>query len=48
MALCLAKKIGYVVTREQSAFVKGRQILDGPLMVNKIVDWCKKKKKENY
>lgn len=44
IALCLAKRISYVVTREQSAFMKGRQILDGPLMVNKIVDWCKKKK----
>lgn len=25
-------------------FVKGRQILDGPLMVNEIISWYKKKK----
>ncbi|GKC34399.1 hypothetical protein Tco_1046783, partial [Tanacetum coccineum] len=29
----LAKMIGSLVSSEQSAFVKGRQILDGPLMV---------------
>lgn len=35
-----------VVSREQSAFIKGRQILDGPLILNEIVDWYRTKKKK--
>ena len=31
---------------EQTAFVKGRQILDGPLMVNELIQWYKKRKKK--
>nr|GEY67695.1 mitochondrial import inner membrane translocase subunit TIM44-2 [Tanacetum cinerariifolium] len=31
---------------EQSAFISGRQILDGPLILNKIIDWYKKRKKK--
>nr|GEX04553.1 RNA-directed DNA polymerase, eukaryota [Tanacetum cinerariifolium] len=30
-----------IVSREQSGFIKGRQILDGPLILNEIVSWCK-------
>lgn len=33
-----------LVNPVQSAFVKGRQILDGPLMVNEIIQWYKRKK----
>ncbi|GJW71086.1 RNA-directed DNA polymerase, eukaryota, reverse transcriptase zinc-binding domain protein, partial [Tanacetum coccineum] len=29
----------------QMAFIKGRQIIDGPLMVNEIITWAKKHKK---
>nr|GEX67556.1 RNA-directed DNA polymerase, eukaryota [Tanacetum cinerariifolium] len=29
------------------AFIKGRQILNGPLMLNEIVGWSKAKKKQN-
>nr|GFA05195.1 RNA-directed DNA polymerase, eukaryota, reverse transcriptase zinc-binding domain protein [Tanacetum cinerariifolium] len=31
---------------EQSAFISGRQILDGPLILSKIIDWYKKRKKK--
>lgn len=34
--------IGSVISDAQSAFVKGRQILDGILMANKMVDEAKK------
>ncbi|GKE02211.1 putative RNA-directed DNA polymerase, partial [Tanacetum coccineum] len=46
MALRLAKVVDSVVSMEQSAFIKGRQILDGPLMVNEILALYKKKKKK--
>ncbi|GKB55633.1 RNA-directed DNA polymerase, eukaryota, reverse transcriptase zinc-binding domain protein [Tanacetum coccineum] len=35
----LASVIDSVISNEQSAFIKGRQILDGPLMINEIVEW---------
>ncbi|GKC22495.1 RNA-directed DNA polymerase, eukaryota, reverse transcriptase zinc-binding domain protein [Tanacetum coccineum] len=41
----LAQVIGSIISCEQSAFLKSRQILDGPLMVNEIVDWFKRKKR---
>ena len=41
----LVKVISSVISMEQSAFVKGRQILDGPLMVNEIISWCKRRRK---
>ncbi|GJS17303.1 hypothetical protein Tco_0411775 [Tanacetum coccineum] len=31
-----------IVSLEQSAFVKGRKIMDGPMILNKILNWCKK------
>ncbi|KAL4591374.1 hypothetical protein LXL04_004335 [Taraxacum kok-saghyz] len=37
----LATVIDGLVSKEQSAFVKGRQILDGPLILNEVVAWCK-------
>nr|GEU69301.1 putative RNA-directed DNA polymerase, eukaryota, reverse transcriptase zinc-binding domain protein [Tanacetum cinerariifolium] len=40
----LARVIDTVISQEQSAFVKHRQILDGPLMVNEVIQWCKRKK----
>nr|GEV56757.1 RNA-directed DNA polymerase, eukaryota, reverse transcriptase zinc-binding domain protein [Tanacetum cinerariifolium] len=41
----LVKIIEDIVDPVQLAFVKGRQILDGPMMVNEVIDWYKKKKK---
>lgn len=41
----LSHVVDFLVIREQMGFIKGRQILDGPLIVNEILDWYKKKKK---
>ena len=41
LSLVLHELIGGV----QSAFLKGRQILDGPLKVSELVSWFKRKKK---
>ena len=35
-----------LVSPEQSAFISGRQIVDGPLMLSEIMDWYKKKKRK--
>lgn len=37
----LTEVIGLVVSLEQSAFIKGKQILDGPFLLNEVVAWCK-------
>ncbi|GKA37270.1 RNA-directed DNA polymerase, eukaryota [Tanacetum coccineum] len=42
----LATVIPLVIGEVQMAFLKGRQITDGPLLVNKIVSWAKKRKKK--
>ena len=34
-----------IISEPQSAFVKDRQILDGPLMINEMINWAKNKKK---
>ena len=46
MANRLAQVVSSVVSIEQSAFIKGRQILDGPMMLNEIVGWSKARKRE--
>ncbi|KAJ9557521.1 hypothetical protein OSB04_012135 [Centaurea solstitialis] len=33
-----------VISNTQTAFIKGRSILDGPLLVNEIIDWAKRKR----
>ncbi|XP_035838104.1 uncharacterized protein LOC118485768 [Helianthus annuus] len=38
----LKEVIGKLVSPEQSAFLSGRSILDGPLMLNEIVRWLRK------
>ncbi|GJR32994.1 putative RNA-directed DNA polymerase, eukaryota, reverse transcriptase zinc-binding domain protein [Tanacetum coccineum] len=42
----LALVIPLVVSEVQMAFIKGRQIMDGPLLVNEIILWAKKHKKK--
>ncbi|GKA96271.1 RNA-directed DNA polymerase, eukaryota [Tanacetum coccineum] len=36
-----------IVSMEQSAFIKGRQILDGPFILNEAVAWCKRNKQKS-
>ncbi|GJY40359.1 RNA-directed DNA polymerase, eukaryota, reverse transcriptase zinc-binding domain protein [Tanacetum coccineum] len=38
--------LGDIVNEVQSAFVANRQTLDGPLILNELLHWCKKKKKQ--
>lgn len=41
LALRIKKVIGSVVDEVQSAFVEGRNILEGPLIVNEVCSWAK-------
>ncbi|GJY03259.1 putative RNA-directed DNA polymerase, eukaryota, reverse transcriptase zinc-binding domain protein [Tanacetum coccineum] len=43
----LVKVIDSIISHEQSAFISGRQILDGPLILSEVIDWYKKRKKED-
>ncbi|GJY78910.1 hypothetical protein Tco_0484711 [Tanacetum coccineum] len=38
--------IDELISHEESAFIKGRQILDGPLILNEIVSWCQSRKEK--
>ncbi|GJR85158.1 RNA-directed DNA polymerase, eukaryota, reverse transcriptase zinc-binding domain protein [Tanacetum coccineum] len=42
----LVTVLGTLVNKTQSAFVADRQILDMPFILNELVQWCKKKKKQ--
>nr|GEZ97595.1 putative RNA-directed DNA polymerase, eukaryota, reverse transcriptase zinc-binding domain protein [Tanacetum cinerariifolium] len=46
----LATRLSYViaslVSNTQSAFIKNRQILDGPFILSETIAWCKSKKKQ--
>ncbi|GJS64070.1 RNA-directed DNA polymerase, eukaryota [Tanacetum coccineum] len=44
----LAMVIPSVVSEAQTAFIKGRQIIDGPLMVDEIISWAKVYKKKLF
>ncbi|GJS71535.1 putative heat shock protein 70 family protein [Tanacetum coccineum] len=37
----LSLVINDIISLEQSTFIKGRQITDGPLILNEIISWCK-------
>nr|GEY09195.1 RNA-directed DNA polymerase, eukaryota [Tanacetum cinerariifolium] len=37
----------YLVNETQSTFVRDRQILDDPFILNEIIQWCKSKKKHS-
>nr|GEW84339.1 RNA-directed DNA polymerase, eukaryota, reverse transcriptase zinc-binding domain protein [Tanacetum cinerariifolium] len=42
----LSKVVNSIISPEQSAFILGRKILDGPLILSEIIDWYKKRKKK--
>nr|GEU93047.1 RNA-directed DNA polymerase, eukaryota, reverse transcriptase zinc-binding domain protein [Tanacetum cinerariifolium] len=46
----LANRLSYVIddliSQDQSAFVKGRQIMEGPIILNEVISWCKAKKEK--
>nr|GEW02787.1 armadillo repeat-containing kinesin-like protein 1 [Tanacetum cinerariifolium] len=42
----LALVISDLISDTQSAFVANRQILDGPFILNELLHWCKRKKKQ--
>nr|GEU95694.1 cysteine-rich receptor-like protein kinase [Tanacetum cinerariifolium] len=42
----LSLVIGDIVSQEQSAFIKGRQIMDGQLILNELISCCKAKKEQ--
>ncbi|GJS24765.1 RNA-directed DNA polymerase, eukaryota, reverse transcriptase zinc-binding domain protein [Tanacetum coccineum] len=47
LANSLVMVLGDLVNEVQYAFVADRQILDGPFILNELVQWCKKKKKNS-
>ncbi|GKA81518.1 RNA-directed DNA polymerase, eukaryota [Tanacetum coccineum] len=42
----LTTVISDLVSDSQSAFIANRQILDGPFILNELLSWCKRKKKQ--
>ncbi|KAJ0589761.1 putative RNA-directed DNA polymerase [Helianthus annuus] len=46
ISIRMQKVISSVISDSQSAFQKGKFILDGPLVVNEVLNWIKKKKKK--
>ena len=44
----LQKVVHSVLSDVQTAYLKGRQITDGPLMVNEILSWALKKKERFF
>ncbi|GJY15524.1 RNA-directed DNA polymerase, eukaryota, reverse transcriptase zinc-binding domain protein [Tanacetum coccineum] len=38
---------GDIVNEVQSAFISERQILDGPFILNEIMQWCRRRKKQS-
>ncbi|MCI13370.1 transposon TX1 putative protein [Trifolium medium] len=46
LASPLAKVLGELISKTQSAFLKGRQLVDGVVVVNEVIDFAKKAGKE--
>nr|GFB88417.1 RNA-directed DNA polymerase, eukaryota [Tanacetum cinerariifolium] len=46
LATRLAGVISNLVSHTQTAFIANRQILDGPFVVNELLAWCNRKKKQ--
>ncbi|GJX14844.1 RNA-directed DNA polymerase, eukaryota [Tanacetum coccineum] len=44
----LMQVVHLVVSEVQSAYIKERQIIDGPLMVDEIISWASKKKERMF
>ncbi|KAI3761869.1 hypothetical protein L1987_52291 [Smallanthus sonchifolius] len=44
----MRKVLDGVISEPQSAFLKGRYILDGPLIVNELITWIKKRKSKAF
>jgi hypothetical protein len=42
LATRLAKVIGVLIPKTQSAFLKGRQLVEGVVVVNEVIDFAKK------
>nr|GEV16986.1 reverse transcriptase domain, reverse transcriptase zinc-binding domain protein [Tanacetum cinerariifolium] len=42
----LRSVIGSLVSKEQSAFIRGHQILDGLMILSEVIDWCNQKKRK--
>ncbi|MCI29261.1 transposon TX1 putative protein [Trifolium medium] len=42
----MAKVIGTLIPKTQSAFLKGRLLVEGVVAVNKVIDFAKKSRKE--
>ena len=40
--------VNSVISDVKSTYIKGRQIIDGPLMVNEIINWASKKNKRLF
>nr|GEX38614.1 RNA-directed DNA polymerase, eukaryota, reverse transcriptase zinc-binding domain protein [Tanacetum cinerariifolium] len=40
--------LGDIVSEVQSEFIAERQILDGPFILNEVLQWCKKEEKVDY
>nr|GEV98145.1 putative RNA-directed DNA polymerase, eukaryota, reverse transcriptase zinc-binding domain protein [Tanacetum cinerariifolium] len=46
IALFPSYVIDDLISQEQSAFIKGRQIMEGPIILNEVISWCKTKKEK--
>lgn len=46
LARKLAKVMDSIISSSQSVFIKGMNLIDGVLVVNKLVDFAKKSKRE--
>ncbi|GJW52225.1 putative reverse transcriptase domain-containing protein [Tanacetum coccineum] len=44
----LIQVVHSVISEVRTAYIKGRQIIDGPLMVNEIISWASKKKERLF
>ncbi|KAJ0578263.1 putative RNA-directed DNA polymerase [Helianthus annuus] len=48
LALRIKKVMGEMISESQSAFLKDRYILDGPLVLNEVLAWLKRKSKKAF
>lgn len=46
LAKRLAGVMNSIISSSQSTFIKGRQLVDGVLVINEVVDWAKKSNQE--